>query len=127
MGQSGWAGRLRDLRATCIHEEITRSTTAGIERAVCALCGHVSIGFVGEVVQLHPDKPGAAERPGGTADIIVDVTTSRPANKYTCSRCEETAFFYTPQGLACPDHAWASVEDQDLDSEYFWIPLPLNR
>ena len=50
--------RNREVIDTCDHDQISVTTIAGLERTVCGDCGHVSVGYLYDLVEaLHPDQP----------------------------------------------------------------------
>jgi hypothetical protein len=50
--------RNREVIDTCDHEQISVTTIAGLERTVCGDCGHVSVGYLYDLVEtLHPVQP----------------------------------------------------------------------
>jgi hypothetical protein len=54
-------------------------------------------------------------------------TPAEPKRTPVCKRCREEAYFITPWGLACSDHAWEAASRQDPLSGEFWIPLLIDR
>ena len=49
-----WSHNLKSRRNTdnCAHEKLEVSTAAGLQRKVCLSCGHVSISFVSDTVEV---------------------------------------------------------------------------
>lgn len=137
MGQEG-PGRTQGEKQLneCAHEDTVTTFIAGLARTVCETCGKVSIRHLGqppasfespapEAGETSRDSPaysasGAAESLGGH-EIVAQY------RKPSCKRCAADAFFITPWGLACGDHAWEAASKQDPLAGDFWIPLLIDR
>ena len=103
----------------CDHPHSVTTFIAGLARSVCEGCGNVSIRYLGE---------GAHWPDGSSAPTSeVEAATSQSKRTPVCKRCQGEAFFITPWGLACHDHAWEAASRQDPLSGEFWIPLLIDR
>ncbi len=49
-----WSQTLKTKRSSqnCTHETVQISATAGLQRSVCLDCGHVSISYISEALDL---------------------------------------------------------------------------
>lgn len=103
----------------CEHPRSVTTFIAGLARSVCESCGNVSIRYLGEGAHW-PDGSSDRERDPGSTPTEVKRTP-------VCKRCHEEAYFITPWGLACHDHAWEAASRQDPLSGEFWIPLLIDR
>lgn len=103
----------------CEHPHCVTTFIAGLARSVCETCGDVSIRYLGE----------GAHWPEASSTSTPEDGPGRPQTKPTplCKRCHEEAYFITPWGLACPDHAWDAASRQDPLAGEFWIPLLIDR
>ena len=103
----------------CEHPHSVTTFIAGLARSVCETCGNVSIRYLGE----------GAHWPDDSSDPTSEPVSNPPNVKRTpvCKRCHEEAYFITPWGLACHDHAWEAASRQDPLSGEFWIPLLIDR
>lgn len=134
MGQRDWASYVgRPQTAGCDHPHTTSTTTAGLERIVCELCGHVSIRYQGETVRIWQGAPVPGSTPHESSesdkgpDLVVDLTTKPTVALRSCSECGSTAIYYTPTGLACSYHAWEAASAQEATGVEFWIPILIEK
>lgn len=104
----------------CEHTHTVTTFIAGLARTVCETCGKVSIRYLGEGAHWPEDQSGPFED-GDRPTKRERVAT--PA----CKRCHRDAYFITPWGLACSDHAWEAASRQDPLAGDFWIPLLIDR
>ena len=102
----------------CGHPHSVTTFIAGLARSVCEACGHVSIRYLGEGAHWPEDSSDSSPDAG-----VASETKRTPA----CKRCRNEAYFITPWGLACHDHAWEAASRQDPLSGEFWIPLLIDR
>lgn len=111
----------------CEHTHSVTTFVAGLARSVCESCGKVSIRYLGEGAswpEMHPNEH---------QDTGVDTAPAAPATDIAkrsspmCKRCQADAYFITPWGLACSEHAWEAASRQDPLSGEFWIPLLIDR
>ena len=103
----------------CDHPHSVTTFIAGLARSVCETCGHVSIRYLGEGAHWPDESPDLSAEP---------VSTPTESKRIpVCKRCGEEAYFITPWGLACSDHAWEAASRQDPLSGEFWIPLLIDR
>lgn len=122
MGDSNRIGsRRRAQSETCPHDVTTSTITAGMRRIVCEKCAHVSVEFVEATVRVFPERD----------DVEIDLTATDPAPRRTaprrCFSCGGRAVFLTPEGLACPPHAWEAASIQEAIGEDIWIPIRIER
>lgn len=103
----------------CEHPHSVTTFIAGLARSVCETCGNVSIRYLGDGAHWPDDSPESS----------LEVSPASTESKRTpvCKRCHEEAYFITPWGLACHDHAWEAASRQDPLSGEFWIPLLIDR
>lgn len=126
MGQMSRAEREKKTDS-CGHTHTVTTFVAGLARSVCESCGKVSIRYLGEGAffpDLHPNGDGETTDEPAPATAVTDIT-KRP--NPICKRCEADAYFITPWGLACGEHAWEAASRQDPLSGDFWIPLLIDR
>lgn len=134
MGQSSRerAGGGRQLRR-CGHTHTVTTFIAGLARTVCESCGNVSIRYLGEGAswpEMQSEDYRDTTAPGGGEETAVtdgESPSTSPPRKPACKRCRASAYFITPWGLACSDHAWEAASRQDALSGDFWIPLLIDR
>lgn len=100
----------------CEHTRTVTTFIAGLARTVCESCGNVSIRYLGEAASKPTVRPMDPPMP-----------PMRASGTPLCKRCGDEAFFITPWGLACTDHAWEAASRQDPLSGDFWIPLLIDR
>lgn len=103
----------------CEHRTSVTTLVAGLARSVCETCGNVSIRYLGEGAQWPDDSTDSTSEPASMAP--------EPKRAPECKRCHGEAYFITPWGLACHDHAWDAASRQDPLSGEFWIPLLIDR
>lgn len=134
MGQRDWAGYVgREQTADCDHPHTTSTTTAGLERIVCELCGHVSIRYQGETVRIWQRAPVPNSTTQESShldegpDLVIDLTAEPRVTLKSCSECGSTAIYYTPTGLACSYHAWEAASAQEATGVEFWIPILIEQ
>ncbi len=130
MGQRDRMSRTKDRQGTrCPHDDTTSTVNAGIERVVCNACSRVSISYQSDTVRIFPSAaPPSPPEPGRIEpDLVIELPAAPAKKALRCSRCGLPAPYYTPEGLACSEHAWAAASDQGIDDDYFWIPLLLDR
>lgn len=123
MSQMGWepSAESRQRADGCEHAHTVTTFIAGLARSVCESCGNVSIRYLGEGAHW---PEGQSPGPGASVD---SEPPAKPKAAPTCKRCREDAYFITPWGLACHDHAWDAASRQDPLSGEFWIPLLIDR
>lgn len=130
------------LSQECEHPEVVTTETAGIERAVCESCGHVSIRFIREgAVWLKVDRLFESAAPDETKppvedviapeltdleidDEIVVVDLTPPTRRCSCGR---PATFMIPGDVACGQHAWDAASAQDPLYDDLWIPVRIDQ
>jgi len=112
----------RPRLSTCVHEIAVSTVTAGLERRVCEGCGHVSVRYIADTVRIFPDYEELATRAG-----VGQPAESAPSRLPTCGRCDATAKFMIPRGLACAEHAWAAASRQDALGQELWIPIRIDQ
>jgi len=118
VGISG--GRLRHRRKVgCRHSETLTTVTAGLARTVCETCGHVSVRYIEETVQLYPVVIRRDPLP------VQSDGTSRRGRK--CALCSQRAMFFTPEGIVCSEHAWQAAAKSSWGGGVDpWVPIPLD-
>lgn len=113
----------------CSHKSIIMTVTAGLAREVCEACGHVSLRFVEEVVQLRPaaekgDESVVESTPKSFEATIILGETSRYRR---CLHCAQPAVFMVPEGMTCDEHAWQAAARLDWDATDPWVPIRIDR
>lgn len=113
----------------CTHESTVTTVTAGLARDVCEACGHVSLRFIEEVVQLRaPGEP--------SDEAVVDLDTKSfeatiilgETSRYRrCLHCAQPAVFIIPDGMTCDEHAWQAAARLDWDATDPWVPIRIDR
>lgn len=109
---------------TCEHTHSVTTFVAGLARSVCEACGKVSIRYLGDGAQWpegHVGEGAPFVESQEKRDIV------RQSGVPTCKRCGGEAYFITPWGLACTNHAWEAASRQDPLAGDFWIPLLIER
>lgn len=126
VGQHDRASHAEDPRSVdCDHARTVRTVTAGLERVVCELCGHVSFRYLEETVGVWQDAPPPDSIYQEGPNLVIDLR-AQPGEK-ACGSCGSVAVFYTPHGLACGRHAWEAAAKQEGVGTDFWIPLLIHR
>lgn len=121
MGHSSKERRIRGGKVgKCGHTHTVTTFIAGLARTVCESCGKVSIRYLGEGAHWPEDQSGTFE---DSDQPVIAERAAAPA----CKRCHRAAYFITPWGLACSDHAWEAASRQDPLAGDFWIPLLIDR
>jgi hypothetical protein len=122
MGQGRWANYLsRQVSKGCEHTVAISTTYAGLERRVCESCGHVSIRYQSDVVKIFPeDEPPLMVGVAGSTEAL------DPMRTIFCHRCYLVAEYLTPEGLACPAHAWGAASLQVARLGEMWIPIRID-
>lgn len=110
-----WGGKVDK----CEHTHTVTTFIAGLARTVCEACGKVSIRYLGEGAHWPEDTSPDSQEAG--------VSAERSRANPRCKRCHMDAYFITPWGLACADHAWEAASRQDPLAGDFWIPLLIDR
>ena len=119
MGQGRWGNYLgRPVSKGCEHTVAISTTYAGLERRVCESCGHVSIRYQSDVVKIFPD-----DEHGIRVDLTRPADVLDPMRTILCHRCHLVAEYLTPEGLACPAHAWGAASLQVARLGEMWIPI----
>lgn len=119
-------GRLSIWRSfgVCRHSRTITTITAGLARVVCETCGHISVRYVENSVQVYPTlerryvpRPEPSPRPAdGTSG------TSRG-----CLHCAQQAVYLIPDGMVCDEHAWQAAARIRWDESAIWVPIRIDR
>lgn len=105
----------------CTHDSTISTVTAGLERAVCENCAHVSVRYVEETVRIYPDF-NDTESP--------DQPLERPRfarQIHGCGWCSNPVEFMIPSGLACAQHAWREASKEQVMGSEPWIPISIDQ
>ncbi len=122
MGDGDAAGRDGKQPAqACWHSVTTSTVIAGIKRVVCETCGHVSVQYAERSVQGRPERD---EGETGSTSRLLRQRSSVPRK---CHNCGARATFITPEGLACPAHAWEAASEQEATGSGVWIPIRIGE
>lgn len=103
----------------CPHRATVTTITAGLAREVCETCGHVSVRYVENAVQLFSVNPRS----------FVPRSAPEPVKKKSgsCSHCRQQALFSIPDGEVCHEHAWQAAARLDWETADIWVPIRIDR
>ena len=107
MGHADGDRRTRrgNFTRACEHTHTVTTFIAGLARSVCESCGKVSIRYLGEGAHWPEGHSGDGAPFVESQERSITRRSQTPA----CKRCNGQAFFITPWGLACSDHAWEAA------------------
>lgn len=109
----------------CSHKSTITTITAGLAREVCESCGHVSLRYVDQAVQLRPSPEPTVDL---TAKSFEATIVLEEDSRYRrCMHCAQPAMFMIPDGLACGEHAWQAAARLDWEATDPWVPIRIDR
>lgn len=107
----------------CRHGHTITTITAGLARVVCESCGHVSVRYVENSVQMYPVMQRRylphPEAPPSPVETGVGIRR--------CGLCTQEATFLIPEGMVCGEHAWQAAARISWEDGEIWVPIRIDR
>ncbi len=119
----------------CGHTQRITTITAGLARQVCESCGHISVHYVENAVQIFPTGDRAGGRIASVEETTRPVSTSEDEavggqatpRHQRCKLCAQPAVFMIPEGIMCDEHAWQAAARLSWEDTDPWVPIRIDR